>query len=95
MLYMIVEHFHEGDPLPVYRRLREGGRGLPAGLQYVSSWVTADMSRCYQVMETDQRELIDEWTGYWSDLVEFEVIPVITSNEARAIAEPSLHGDGV
>lgn len=90
MLYMIIERFREGDPLPVYRKLRDGGRGLPDGLHYVSSWVTADLGRCYQVMETDRRELIDEWIRYWSDLVEFEVIPVVTSAEARALVEPGL-----
>lgn len=88
MLYMVVETFRGGDAVPVYRRVRDSGRGMPDGLRYVGSWVTDDLKRCYQVMETDRRELLDQWIAYWSDLVEFEVFPVLTSAEARAAVEP-------
>ena len=87
MLYMVVETFRDGDAVPVYRRVRDAGRGMPEGLHYVSSWVTDDLKRCYQVMETDRRELLDEWIEFWSDLVEFEVFPVVTSDEARGRVE--------
>ena len=82
MLYMIIENFREGDPTPVYRRFRERGRLAPEGLEYVSSWVTEDLERCFQVMRCDDRSLLDEWLSNWSDIVDFEVIPVITSDEA-------------
>lgn len=82
MLYMIVEHFRGGDALPVYRRFRDRGRLAPPGLEYVSSWVTEDLTRCYQVMQCDDRALLDRWMAEWDDLVRFEVIPVITSVEA-------------
>jgi hypothetical protein len=88
MLYMIVEHFRNGDPAPVYRRFRERGRMAPDGLTYVSSWVDQDLSRCYQVMETADRRLLDQWMESWSDLVEFEVHPVITSKEAAERVGP-------
>ena len=81
-LYMVVERFRNGDAVPVYRRFRERGRMAPPGLNYVSSWVTEDLSTCYQVMETADRALLDEWLQRWSDLVEFEVHPVMTSQEA-------------
>jgi hypothetical protein len=81
MQYMIVETYRRG-PRPVYARFREGGRLAPDGLRYVTSWVTADGDRCYQVMECGDRALLDEWIAAWADLVEFEVIPVITSAEA-------------
>lgn len=84
MLYVIVEHFRNGDAAPVYRRFAERGRLAPEGLRYVSSWVTPEITRCYQVMECDDRASLDEWMAAWSDLVEFEVIPVITSPEAAA-----------
>ena len=82
MLFMIVERFKNGDAAPVYQRFRERGRLAPEGLIYVSSWVDAKMERCYQVMETDDRALIDQWIANWADIVECEVIPVITSKEA-------------
>jgi hypothetical protein len=84
MLFVIVEHFRNGDPRPVYERFRARGRLAPDGLRYVASWVTEDLTRCYQVMECDDRALLDQWIDAWSDLVEFEVHPVITSSEAAA-----------
>jgi hypothetical protein len=90
MLYMIVEHFREGDPLPVYRRFRDQGRLAPDGLRYVASWVTADLRRCFQIMECDDRALIATWMARWEDLVEFDVIPVVTSAEAVAAVGPRL-----
>jgi hypothetical protein len=82
MLFMIVERFKNGDAAPVYQRFRERGRLAPEGLLYLSSWVDTKMERCYQVMETDDRALIDQWIANWADIVECEVIPVITSKEA-------------
>ncbi len=81
---MIVEHFRNGDAKPVYDRFRRRGRLAPDGLRYVDSWVTPDLGRCYQVMECDDRALLDEWMSAWQDLVDFEVLPVITSAEAAA-----------
>jgi hypothetical protein len=90
MLYMIVEHFRDGDAIPVYRRFRDHGRMAPEGLQYVASWVTMDLRDCYQVMECDDERLLEQWLGNWRDIVDFEVIPVMTSAEARAAVGPRL-----
>ncbi|MBA2707114.1 MAG: DUF3303 family protein [Gemmatimonadaceae bacterium] len=84
MIYMIVETFRNGDARPVYRRFREQGRLAPDGLEYVTSWVTNDYQRCFQVMRCDDRALLDEWIAGWEDLVEFEVVPVVTSEAAAA-----------
>lgn len=88
MLFLIIERFRGGDPAPVYRRFREKGRLAPEGLTYVSSWVTEDLATCYQVMETADRALLEQWMAQWADLVEFEVIPVITSAETSAAERP-------
>jgi uncharacterized protein DUF3303 len=90
MLYMVIENFRDGDPVPVYRRFRERGRLMPDGLEYRGSWVTADLRRCYQVMETNDPRLLDQWIANWSDITEFEVIPVVTSPEALAAVTPRL-----
>jgi hypothetical protein len=90
MLYMIVERFREGDPVPVYRRFRDKGRLAPDGLHYVNSWVSADFRRCYQLMECDDRRLIEQWTANWTDLVDFEVVPVVTSAAAVKAITPTL-----
>jgi|SRR5882724_5747029 len=82
LLYMIVERFKNQDPVPVYRRFRERGRLAPEGLQYLSSWVDEKLETCFQLMETADRKLVEDWIANWSDLVEFEVYPVITSQEA-------------
>jgi hypothetical protein len=88
MLYMVIENFRDGDAAPVYARFRERGRLAPDGLRYVASWVTANLRRCYQVMECDDRRLLDEWIAVWDDLVEFEVVPVVTSADAAAAFAP-------
>ena len=90
MLYLVIERFRRGDPVPVYRRFREQGRLAPEGLRYVASWVTQDLTRCFQIMECDDRSLLDRWIEDWSDLVEFEVTPVMTSEHARTVVEPRL-----
>lgn len=82
MLYMIVEHFKNQDALPVYSRFRERGRLAPEGLSYISSWVDEEFLRCFQLMETADRNLLDQWISHWQDLVDFEVVPVMTSEEA-------------
>jgi len=82
MLYMIIERFRPGQAPAVYRRARERGRMMPPGLSYVSSWVEPDFSRCFQVMECGDPGLLRQWMEAWEDLVEFEVVPVITSSEA-------------
>ena len=84
MLYMIVEHFRGGDPLPVYRRFRDQGRLAPDGLRYVASWVTDDFRRCFQIMECEEPKLLDQWMDQWRDLVDFEVTSVMTVAEAAA-----------
>lgn len=90
MLYMIIESFKNQDPAPVYRRFRDQGRLAPAGLRYVSSWVTGDLTKCYQVMECEDARHLEEWIARWSDLVDFAVVPVITSREAVERVAPFL-----
>ena len=89
-LYMVVEKFRNGDAVPVYRRFRDRGRLAPDGITYVSSWVHESLDRCYQLMETDDRPLLEEWMAHWNDLVDFEVYPVITSKAAAEKIGPRL-----
>jgi hypothetical protein len=90
MLYMVIETFRNGDAVPVYRRFRDRGRMAPDGVTYVSSWVDEQLKRCYQVMETEDRRLLDAWMTNWSDIVDFEVYQVITSKEAAERLAPRL-----
>ncbi|MGA7929165.1 MAG: DUF3303 family protein [Candidatus Sulfotelmatobacter sp.] len=89
-LYMVIENFRNGDAVPVYRRFRDRGRLAPTGLSYVSSWVSDKLDRCYQLMETEDRALLDQWIENWSDIVDFEVHAVISSKEAAEKIAPRL-----
>ena len=82
MLYMVVERFK--DAPAIYQRLGERGRLMPDDLEYVSSWISEDMTGCWQLMRTDDRALFDDWIANWSDLMEFEIVPVRTSAEVVA-----------
>jgi hypothetical protein len=90
MLFMVVERFRDGDAMPVYRRFRAQGRMAPEGVAYINSWVSSDLKTCYQVMEAPDRARLDAWMARWVDLVEFEIIPVITSAEAAEAIAPRL-----
>lgn len=82
MRYLVIERFIEG-PEPVYARASQRGRLLPPGLVYLDSWVDgSSLDRCFQLMETDDPSLFDEWIAHWQDLAEFEIVPVIDSAEA-------------
>ena len=90
MLYMVIEHFRNGDPVPVYQRFRERGRLIPEGVKYVSSWVDEKLKRCFQLMEADDPRLLDEWVSNWNDVAAFEIYPVISSTEAAERVAPLL-----
>lgn len=90
MLFMVIETFRDGDPVPVYRRFRDRGRLMPDGIEYVGSWVTDDLTRCFQIMECKDRAQLDQWISNWSDIVDFEVVPVTTSAEAAKAVAPRL-----
>jgi hypothetical protein len=85
MLFMVIERFKNRDAVPVYRRYREKGRMMPDGLKYVDSWVERDLGRCFQLMECDDPQLLRQWTSHWQDLVDFEIVSVITSKEAAEV----------
>jgi hypothetical protein len=90
MLYMVVERFKEAGALEVYRRVRDKGRMIPHGLEYVSSWVDLEFKTCYQLMRTEDPSLLTLWTDAWKDLVDFEIIPVRASAEAAQIIASQL-----
>jgi hypothetical protein len=88
MLYMVTERFK--DAPAIYRRLREKGRMMPEGLEYVSSWIAVDMKTCWQLMRTDDESLLQAWADNWKDLMDFEIVPVRTSAEVREMIEKQL-----
>jgi hypothetical protein len=85
MLYMVIERFKPGAAPKIYRRLREEGRHLADGLEYVASWVDHDFAMCWQIMKTDDRALLEAWCAGGRELVDFEIVPVRTSAEAAAV----------
>jgi hypothetical protein len=82
MLFVVIERFRPGQAPEVYRRFRERGRMAPPGVSYVSSWVDLGFERCFQVMEAPDEAAVAAWTEGWNDLVDFEVVPVRTSDDA-------------
>ena len=89
MLYFIIEQFHPGKVKELYQRFEEKGRMMPEGVSYINSWINKELTVCYQVMEADDINKLQEWISNWDDLADFEIIPVITSKEAK---EKALSG---
>ena len=90
MLFMVIEHFEQDKVRDIYRRFSEKGRMAPEGARYVDSWVAADFSRCFQLMETDDIALLQEWVLQWSDLARFEIVPVSQSKAVAAMIRKHL-----
>ena len=88
MLYMVIERFK--DTPAIYQRLREKGRMMPEGLEYVSSWIAVDLKICWQLMRAEDESLFERWIDNWKDLMDFEIVPVCTSAEAREMMERQL-----
>ena len=88
MLFMVIEKFRNQDARAIYRRFRDRGRMMPDGLGFVSSWVSADLGRCFQVMEATDVTLLQHWVTRWSDLIDFEIVPVVPGKDtATALAD--------
>ena len=90
MVFMVIEHLRPGKAPEIYRRFRDRGRMAPDGVRYVASWVDLEFRRCFQVMEADDQLMLREWTKHWSDLVDFEIVEVRTSEQAAAAIAPEL-----
>lgn len=74
--YMVIERFRDGCFDVAYERFHTKGRLLPAGLNYLNSWVSKNDHICFQLMETNTPALFDTWFERWSDLVDFEIIEI-------------------
>jgi hypothetical protein len=90
MLFMAIERFRNQNARAVYDRFRKKGRSMPEGVTFVGSWVTADLGRCFQLMECDDITLMQRWAAEWSDLVEFEILPVVQGKDTAAALAPDL-----
>jgi len=90
MLFMVIERFKNRNALAVYRRFREQGRMMPDGLKYVGSWIEANFDRCFQLMECDDPRMFQQWVIQWYDLIDFEIIPVVPSNDTMEAISPAL-----
>ncbi len=90
MLFMVIEKFKNRDALAIYRRLRDQGRMMPDGLKYVSSWIEANFDRCFQLMECDDPRLFQQWVIRWRDLMDFEIVPVVSSKDTMETISPAL-----
>ena len=81
MMFMVIERFRNQDGKAVYDKLRDKGRQMPDGLKFVNSWVSADLTRCFQLMEADDVSQFQRWVAEWQDLMGFEIVPVVQSRE--------------
>jgi hypothetical protein len=81
MLFLVIEQFRNNDPNPVRERFLRDGRMLPEGVVYLASWVDPSRARCYQIMEAPDLDKVRQWTKAWDDIVDFEIVSVLTSQD--------------
>ena len=94
MLFMVIERFRDQNAKAVYQRFQDKGRMAPEGLTYVGSWIEANFDRCFQLMECDDVRLLQEWVTSWSDLADFEIVPVVPSKDTAEVVYRVLARDG-
>lgn len=91
MLFMVIERFRDNDMVPIYQKVRDQGRGLPDGLEYIDSWVEPNFSRCFQLMRCEDLRLFQEWCLQWRGAgATIEIVPVVSSKDTQAVVEPHL-----
>jgi hypothetical protein len=91
MLFMVIERFRDNDMIPIYERVRDRGRSLPEGLEYVDSWVEPSFARCFQLMRCSDLRLLKQWTLQWRGTgATFEIVPVVSSKDTRDVVAPYL-----
>ena len=56
---MIIEHYKPRRAQEIYLRFRENGRILPAGVEFIDSWVEENLQKCYAVMKSESNEGIN------------------------------------
>jgi Protein of unknown function (DUF3303) len=81
VLFLVIEQFRGANPTPVRKRFAERGRLLPDDVIYHASWIDPARARCFQIMEARDAHALDAWMEQWADLVEFEVVPVLSSSD--------------
>ena len=90
MFFMVIERFRDNDMVPIYQKVRDGGRMIP--LRYIDSWVEPNFSRCFQLMECDDLRLFQEWVLQWRGFgTTIEIVPVVSSKETRDVVAPHLN----
>jgi hypothetical protein len=94
MLFMVIEHFKDRDAIAVYTRAKAEGRIMPEGLRYIESWVETTFDRCFQLVECSDASLLQRWILAWRDIIDFEIVPVVTSAQTVENVRPALDGAG-
>ena len=94
MLFMVIETFRDQDAKAVYSRFRDKGRQLPDGPTFQGRWVTADLERCFVLVEAEGLAELQQWVASWSDLAAFEILPVVTGTETAEALAPLLPPPG-
>ena len=85
MLFRVIERFRNRDRKPRCCRLRDYGRQMPDGLKYMKSWIDPTFERRFQLMECDDARLLQQRIVHCSDLMDFEIVPVVQSSDTREI----------
>jgi hypothetical protein len=94
MLFMVIERFKNKDPKPIGERFKRTGRMLPEDVTYQASWIDPIQARCFQVMEAPSSEQLEPWVARWADLADFEIVPVLTSQEYWALPDGQKNRPG-
>ncbi len=81
MLVHVSYAYSSDDRDTVHERFKETGGLPPDGVTMIGRWHGVDGNRGFLLAETGDPGALARWLQDWTDLVAFEVTPVLTDEE--------------
>ena len=65
------------------KRAKEKGSMTPEGIKLINEWIDVTGGRSFALFEANKPNDILRWIYAWSDIIKFEVTPVMESERVR------------
>jgi hypothetical protein len=77
MLFLVTWNISCGNRDATNARFKKTGGPPPAGVKMIGRWHSAAGARGAVIAEADDAVALAKWIQQWSDLIQFEITPVV------------------